>query len=117
MTKATNYLTLNYKYLREADALLEKGDYVQASEKLWGAAAAKVKSVAAQRGVRIRSHEGLNRFIAKLGDELNDPELPRLLAIAAYLHQNFYEDWLPPEMVMNYSEAVKELVSKLDGIR
>ena len=117
MTQATNYLALNHKYLREADALLEKGDYVQASEKFWGAAAAKVKSVAAQRGVDIRSHEGIHKFVVRLSDELKDTELLRLFAAAASLHQNFYENWLPPEMVMNYSEAVKELVSRLDGVR
>jgi hypothetical protein len=38
MTKAANYLSLNHNYLDEAEGLLEKGDYVQASEKFWGAA-------------------------------------------------------------------------------
>lgn len=32
-------LRLNGKFMREAEELLAKGDYVQASEKLWGAAA------------------------------------------------------------------------------
>jgi len=39
MEKAPNYLKLNNKYLKEADALIGKRDYVQASEKFWGAAA------------------------------------------------------------------------------
>jgi len=34
----------------------------------------------------------------------------RLLSLASTLHQNFYEDWLPPETVMDHAEAVKELV-------
>ena len=116
MTKAEKYTTLNHKYLKEADALMKRGDYVQASEKFWGAAATIVKSAAAKRGTNIRSHEGLNRFIAKLGDEVDDPELPRLLAIAAYLHQNFYENWLPSKTVVNYGEAVKQLVEKLEAL-
>jgi len=37
--KVKNYLMLNDKHLSEGDALLEKGDYVQASEKFWGAIA------------------------------------------------------------------------------
>ena len=78
MRKAQNYLDLNHKYLDEAESLIQKGDYVQASEKFWGAAAEMVK------------------------------------AVAAALHQNFYENWLPPEMVIDYGEAVKELVSKLE---
>jgi hypothetical protein len=116
LTKTEKYVTLNHKYLKEADALVEKGDYAQASEKFWGAAATIVKSVAAQRRINIRSHEGLNRFIAKLGDEVDDSELPRLFAIAAYLHQNFYENWLPPKTVINYGEAVKQLVEKLEAL-
>jgi hypothetical protein len=116
LTKAEKYATFNHKYLKESDALMEKGDYAQASEKFWGAAATIVKSVAAKRRINIRSHEGLNRFIAKLGDEVDDSELPRLFAIAAYLHQNFYENWLPPKTVVNYGEAVKQLVEKLEAL-
>jgi uncharacterized protein (UPF0332 family) len=116
MTKAEKYATLNHKYLKEADALIEKNDYVQASEKFWGAASTIVKSVAAKKGVNIRSHEGLNRFVAKLKGELNDPELMRLFAAAGALHQNFYENWLPSEMVVDYGEAVKQLVKKLEAM-
>ena len=34
-----HYLKLNNKYLDEAEELIKRKDYVQASEKLWGAAA------------------------------------------------------------------------------
>jgi HEPN domain-containing protein len=115
MTKAEKYASLNHKYLKEADVLIEKGDYVQASEKFWGAASAAVKSVAAKRGTNIRTHERLYRFVDRLTEELEDPELTRLFGLASALHQNFYEDWLPPRMVINYSEAVKQLVEKLEA--
>jgi hypothetical protein len=48
MARAQEYLRLNDKYLKEAEALLEEGDYVQASEKFWGVAAGIVKAVAAK---------------------------------------------------------------------
>jgi len=116
MGKAEDYLELNDKYLREAEALLEKGDYVQASEKFWGAAAEMVKAVAAERDVEIRSHGELHGFVTKLRKELDAPELTRLFAAAATLHQNFYEGWLTPEMVEDYGGAVKELVERLKGL-
>ena len=116
MTKAANYLALNHKYIRDAEALIEKGDFVQASEKFWGAAAAMVKTVAATRGVNIRSHEGIYNFVDRLSSELNDPEMLRLFGLASALHQNFYENWLSPKMVINYGEAVKQLVEKLEGV-
>ena len=49
-------MRLNDKYLQEAEALLDKGDYVQASEKFWGAAAEVVKAVAVKRGIELKSH-------------------------------------------------------------
>ena len=116
MTKAEKYATLNHKYLREADALIQEGDYVQASEKFWGGAATMVKSVAAKRGTNIRSHEGLYRFVDSLTEELEAPELTRFFGLASALHQNYYEDWLPPRMVVNYGEAVKQLVEKLEAL-
>lgn len=58
-----NYLKLNDKYLKEGDALLEKADYVQASEKFWGAAAEVIKAITAKREVDIRSHGEIHRFI------------------------------------------------------
>lgn len=111
--KAEHYLKLNNKYLHEAEELLRRKDYVQASEKLWGAAAEIVKVVAAKRGIEIKSHRELYKFVAKLKTELEEPELNRLFAAAGALHQNFYKDWLPPETVVDHAEAVKELVAKL----
>ena len=117
-------LKLNNKYLDEAEELIKRKDYVQAqpfkkaltekaSLKLWGAAAEMVKVVAAKRGVEIKSHGELYKFVAKLKTELGDPELSRLFGLAGALHQNFYENWLPPATVVDHAEAVKELVAKL----
>jgi HEPN domain-containing protein len=113
MEKTENYLNLNNKYLKEAEALIRKGDYVQASEKFWGAAAEIVKAVAAKRGIELKSHGELHGFVTRLKKELAEPELTRLFGTAATLHQNFYENWLPAETVVDYGEAVKELVSRL----
>jgi len=110
---AEHYLKLNNKYLEEAEELIKRRDYVQASEKLWGAAAEMVKVAAAKRGIVLKSHRELYKFVVKLKTELEEPELARLFAAAAALHQNFYEDWLPPEAVVDYAEAVRELVMKL----
>ena len=113
MEKIDNYVGLNSKYLREADALVEQGDWVQASEKFWGAAAEMVKVVAAKRGIELRSHGELYQFITKLSQESNNREPIRLFGLASALHQNFYENWLPPQMVIEYGKAVKELVDLL----
>jgi len=112
MENVEDYLRLNGKYFKEAEALMGKGDYVQASEKFWGAAAEIVKALAAKKGMVVKSHGELFSFVSGLKDELGDPELPRLFSLASALHQNFYEDWLPPATVRDHGEAVKEFVER-----
>jgi len=116
MEKIENYLDLNNKYLKEAETLVDRKDYVQASEKFWGAAAEMVKVIAAKRGRELRSHGELYRFVTGLSKELNDAELLRLFAVASALHQNFYENWLTPEMVVENGKAVNEFVARLASI-
>jgi hypothetical protein len=59
------HLSLSDKYLKDAEDLIKKEDYVQASEKAWGAASQVVKAVAAKRGKELRSHgeHGLKREV------------------------------------------------------
>jgi HEPN domain-containing protein len=99
------------KFMREAEELLAKGDYVQASEKAWGAAAQMVKAVAAEKGKELKSHGDLWRFVLEVACE-ND-ELRRLWHVANTLHQNFYEGWIPPEGVRRAVEDVKRFVEKM----
>jgi hypothetical protein len=107
------YEKLSEKYIKEADELLAKGDYIQASEKLWGAAALMVKAVAASQGILISSHGELFSFVRKLGEEKKNPELRRLFSVASTLHQNFYEGWLQEDVIKEYSEDVKQLINWL----
>jgi len=97
--------------LREAEELSAKGDYVQASEKAWGAAAQIVKAVAAKKGKELRSHGDLWRFVLEVAGE-ND-ELSRLWHVTNTLHQNFYGGWIPPEGVRRAVEDVKRFVGKM----
>ncbi|MCE2462458.1 MAG: PaREP1 family protein [Dehalococcoidia bacterium] len=106
---------LSDKYLGDAEVLLKEGDYVQASEKFWGAAALMVKTVAAGRGMEIGSHREIRTFVNSLRNERGEPELSLLFSVAADLHRNFYEDWLPPETVADYSQAAKEFIRRLQG--
>ncbi len=114
MISTDHYVRLHRKYLREAEELLERGDAVQASEKLWGAAAEIVKAVAAKREFELRSHRDLWEFIDRLSDELKDTEIVKLFAVASALHQNFYEAWMPLNAVKRSAEAVRELSRRLE---
>jgi len=111
--KVELHLKLAEKFLREAEELLAKGDYVQASEKGWGVAAQMVKAVAAKENLELRSHASLWEYIDKLAEKLQDVELRRLWWTANNLHQNFYENWMTPRDVKYAIEDVKKFVEKL----
>jgi hypothetical protein len=113
-TKEAHYRRLNGKYLKDADELLQKGDYVQASEKLWGAAAEIVKAVAAKRGIKLGAHRSLTKFVVELDEEQPKLNLATEFSVANNLHINFYEDWLHPSMVLKNAETVKSFVSKME---
>jgi hypothetical protein len=108
-----DYLRLNGKYLREAEELLARGDYIQASEKLWGAAAEIVKAVAASRGVMLGTHKSLVRYVLELHKQNPGLGLRQGFAIAETLHINFYEDHLPEEEVRLRAEEVKSFINKM----
>ena len=112
-TKAEIHESLSEKYMKDAEELMKKGDYVQASEKAWGAASQMLKAEAARRGVELRSHSALHRFVITIARERGDEEIRRLWQSAGMLHQNFYENWLPKEMIVENIKDVRKLINKL----
>ena len=113
MSKPNKHTQLNGKFLKDAKCLLDKQDYVQASEKLWGATAPIIKAVALKRGKRLRSHQSINKYVVVLSKELADKSILDYFGLANSLHQNFYEDWLAPEMVIRYATVIEKLIRKL----
>lgn len=107
------YLRLNGKYLAEAEELLKNKDYAQASEKLWGATAEIIKAVAAKRGILLGTHRSLGEFLSDLDGARPEWHLLRDFNAANSLHMNFSEDWLPPKVVLDGANAVRDLVRKL----
>ena len=114
--RAELHLKLCEKYIREAEELLAKKEYAQASEKAWGAAAQMVKAVAAREGRELRSHAALWEYVDELAERLGDVELRRLWRTANALHQNFYENWMPPREVELSVKDVKALLEKLRSV-
>ena len=106
----TTYLQLNRKYLKEADELLAKGDYAQASEKLWGGFVEMVKTIADARGEKLGTHRSIAQFLLKLDKEHPKLRLHDAFAHADKLHTNLYEDHLPAEDLSRSAEILKETI-------
>lgn len=107
------YLELNNKYINDANECLKKGDYTQASEKLWGAMVTIVKAIAAQRRKTIKTHEGISFFLAQIARELNDESIASVSLMAEGLHQNFYENVAHPDFVKKGAKTIKQFVTRM----
>ena len=109
-------MALNTKHLRDGETLLAQGDYSQASEKFWGAAATRIKAAAATRCWRHSTHRDLRVIVDRLYPETGDEELPRLFATAESLHANFYEDFASPEMAQLMARDVRRPIEKPEAL-
>lgn len=107
------YRELSEKYLAEAKEFLSTGDLVQASEKLWGASALAVKSVAAKRGLQSEKRGGLWVFVNLLAKESEDKDIVGFFGEANALHRNFYEDEMEKESVGILAPRIEQLIAKL----
>ena len=110
------YQVTSLELLNQAEEELGQGDLLQASEKLWGAAAHMVKAVAQHRGWEHSSHRALYGVIARLVEETGDTELGELFLVAGHLHTNFYENWLPHETIATEVPRVSYLVKRLQAL-
>jgi hypothetical protein len=111
-----HYQALSEKYLAEAKDFLSKRDILQTSEKLWGASALAVKSVAARRGLKLEKHGSLWAFVSELSKENEDEELVTLFTVANGLHRNFYEDQMNKESLEIAVRSIERLIVKLRKI-
>ena len=102
------------RLLDHAAEMLAQGDRIQASEKIWGAAAHQVKAIAAARGWPNTSHTdgySIVRYIRRL---TGNARIWELYAIANETHQNFYEDRLLLDDLQERFEAITQLIALLD---
>jgi len=109
----SDYLRLNAKYLREAEELIEKKDYPQASEKLWGFFVEAVKAVASERGIKLGTHRSIAELVAELDKEYPDLRLREVFRHAESLHVNFYEDHLPEDYVIESKQIISKALEQL----
>ncbi len=84
-------------FLVASDEEFERGDDLQGAEKLWGAAAHAVMSVAMERGWSHDSHRALKNAAVRLAAEREDPSIAHMFAVAEkfrnYLYHRAMEDW------------------------
>ncbi|MBO3800424.1 MAG: PaREP1/PaREP8 domain-containing protein [Candidatus Brockarchaeota archaeon] len=108
-----DYLRLNAKYLREAEELIKKKDYPQASEKIWGALVEAMKAVASERGISLGTYRSIAVFVSELDKEYPELRLREVFRHAESLHVNFYEDHLPEDYVIESKHVISRVIEQL----
>ena len=54
--------------------------------------------------------------MADLAEELGDSDISTFFAVASSLHTNFYEDWMPSEIIRVGLDDVDRLLTKLEPL-
>ena len=112
------YLKISRLHLQQAEEeLFVKGDTMQASEKIWNAAAQALKSVAALRGWNHKSHALLGDIAMQLRLELGRPELSEQFRLLEAAHNNFYEHRWAADEVEDRMNTARRFVGQLEEIR
>lgn len=114
---ANRYWQMSRKYMRQAQEELEQGDWSQASEKAWGAAAEALKSVAAQRRWNHKSHGLLRDMATQLYMEFGNRRIIELYGILENVHVNYYEHRFDGDEVQYQIDNCREFLDELDSIR
>ena len=114
--RAQYYINTSREFYARARAYLAANDLLQTSEKGWGAAALRVKSVAELRGWRHTHHGELSQTIDRLVAETGDGQLKSFFNSANALHRNFYEGRWPRSEVRKRLARVGELLRRLENL-
>ena len=101
------------KFLRDAEREFAAGENLQASEKMWGAAAHAIMAVAQDRGWPSGRHRMLLEAARRIADELDDGDLRAGIAAARLFHSNFYHDHMEEEELEPTAEDVRRYVHKM----
>ena len=101
--------------LAHAQEMIDKGDRLQASEKIWGAVAHKVKGIARRRGWGYSHHADGGVIVDYIAERMSDAEMAPLFDSIENLHQNFYEDVYSLPRIRQRLERAKRLISLLRG--
>ncbi len=111
------HLVISRDFVNHAREELARGNRLQASEKVWGAASHALKAIAMQRGWRHGHRSYIFAIAAQLGAEYGRPDFASKLGIADSMHGNFYSNEQDADSIGNAIAEVERFVDDLDVVR
>ena len=109
------YEDISRHLLEQAQEELDKGDILQASDKVWGATAHAVKAVCQRMGWNHHAHNHLRAAANYLAAEFGRDDLILAFGFLEALHSNYYEhQWEASEIrtgITNATLLISEMAS------
>ena len=112
-----DHAAISRRFIDHARRELDNGDRLQASEKVWGAAAHSLKAIAMQRGWHHHEHETMFDIAVQLAREFDRPEFSNWMNTANSMHGNFYANRRDADSIRFAIDAVEDFVAALDEVR
>jgi Archaeal PaREP1/PaREP8 family. len=116
-TRYSLYKEKAEELLAEARKYLESKDFIQASEKAWGACASIVKAYGEKRGLEYYMHRQLEEIMSNIISQMNrDKELISEWSTCLRSHSNFYENLMTEKDLHSSIELVENFVKNMERI-
>ncbi len=112
-----DYSAISRRFVVHARDELSRGNRLQASEKVWGAANYALKAVAVQRGWRHRGQRNVFAVADQLAAERSRPAFKDYLILARGIHYNFYENDLEEGDIEDGINSVERYIADLEAVR
>ena len=112
-----NHMAISRRFIQHAKDELAKDNRLQASEKVWGAAAHALKSIAVQRGWYHDQHRLITEIAIQLASEFDRPDFEITTLAVESLHTNFYSNRLQADLIERAIGTVEQFVDDLDEVR
>ena len=103
-------------FLVASDREFDAGDYLQGSEKLYGAATQVIIAICQQRGWKYNTHRAMKRVVGVLAREQGDLLIVSGFANAENFHRNFFHDHMEDYEREEERPAVHHFVGRLLAI-
>lgn len=107
---------ISRRLAQQAPAELERGDRLQATEKIWGALAQMLKAHGQHRGwMNLGGHRTVGHIARQLAAEYNDLEIVDAYVASDNGHRNFYDNEMSPPEIADIITVVAGVLPRLEN--
>ena len=107
---------ISRRLIQQAGDELQRGDRLQATEKVWGSLAQMLKAHGQQRGwLNLGSHRTVGRIAQQLGAEYAEFAVLNAYIAADNGHRNFYDNEMSPPEIEDIITVVARVLPELES--